>query len=125
MQFFTVTIELSIAKSYGRGSIPIRSKRFFLHSVQIDSGALPASYPVGVGGSFPAVKRLGRDADHTPPASAEAKNDGAILPLPLTSSRRGAPYLNLYCKALKEVSYLVPLPGRLLQGLIQIRLLHS
>jgi hypothetical protein len=35
------------------------------------------------------VKRLGRDADQSPPASAEDKADGDILPLPHTSSRRG------------------------------------
>jgi hypothetical protein len=37
----------------------------------------------------------------------------------------GEVQLYLYCKALKEVSYLVPPPGMLLQGLMQIRLLHS
>jgi hypothetical protein len=28
------------------------------------SGAHPASYPKGTGGSFPGVKRPGREADH-------------------------------------------------------------
>jgi hypothetical protein len=38
--------------------------------VQTDSGAHPASYPVGTGGSFPGGKaRPGRDADHSPPSS--------------------------------------------------------
>jgi hypothetical protein len=37
-----------------------------------------------------AVKRLGREADHSPPSSAEAKNDGAIPSLPHTSSWPGA-----------------------------------
>jgi hypothetical protein len=42
--------------------------------VQTGSGANPASYPVGTGGSFPGGKaRLGRDADHSPPSSAEVK----------------------------------------------------
>jgi hypothetical protein len=35
-----------------------------------------ASYPMGTGGSFPGGKvRPGRDADHSPPSSAEVKNE--------------------------------------------------
>jgi hypothetical protein len=42
--------------------------------VQIGSGAHPASYPVGTWGPFPGGKvRPGRDADHSPPSSAEVK----------------------------------------------------
>jgi hypothetical protein len=37
----------------------------------------------------PGVKRLGHEADHSPPFSAEFKNSGAIPPLPHTSSWRG------------------------------------
>jgi hypothetical protein len=40
-----------------------------LHVVQTDSGAHPASYPMGAAGSFPGGK-----ADHSPPTSAEVKN---------------------------------------------------
>jgi hypothetical protein len=37
--------------------------------------AHPASYPMGTGGYFPGGKaRPGRDADHSPPSSAEVKN---------------------------------------------------
>jgi hypothetical protein len=44
--------------------------------VQTGSGAHPASYPMGTGGSFPGGKgRPGRDADHSPPSSAEVKNE--------------------------------------------------
>jgi hypothetical protein len=44
--------------------------------VQTGSGAHPASYPMGTGGSFPGGKaRLGHDADHSPPSSAEVKNE--------------------------------------------------
>jgi hypothetical protein len=44
--------------------------------VQTGSGAHPASYPMGTGGPFPGGKaRPGRDADHSPPASAEVKNE--------------------------------------------------
>jgi hypothetical protein len=33
-------------------------------------------YPMGTGGSFPGGKaRPGRDADHSPPSSAEVKNE--------------------------------------------------
>jgi hypothetical protein len=42
--------------------------------VQTGSGAHPASYPMGTGGPFPGGKAwLGRDADHSPPSSAEVK----------------------------------------------------
>jgi hypothetical protein len=44
--------------------------------VQTGSGAHPASYPMGTGGSLPRGKaRPGRDADHSPPSSAEVKNE--------------------------------------------------
>jgi hypothetical protein len=44
--------------------------------VQTSSGAHPASYPMGTGGSFPRNKAWpGRDADHSPPSSAEVKNE--------------------------------------------------
>jgi hypothetical protein len=40
------------------------------------SGAYPASCPVGTGGPFPGGKeRPGRDADHSPPSSAEVVNE--------------------------------------------------
>jgi hypothetical protein len=42
--------------------------------IQTGSGAHPASYPMGTGGSFPGCKaRPGRDADHSPPSNAEVK----------------------------------------------------
>jgi hypothetical protein len=40
------------------------------HRVQNGSGAHPATYPRGTGGSFLGVKRLGCEADHSPPSSA-------------------------------------------------------
>jgi hypothetical protein len=40
---------------------------------QNGSGAHPASYPMGIRGSFPGVKRPGREADHSPTSSAEVK----------------------------------------------------
>jgi hypothetical protein len=39
--------------------------------VQTGSGAHTASYPMGTGGR----ERPGRDADHSPPSSAEVKNE--------------------------------------------------
>jgi hypothetical protein len=35
------------------------------HRVQTGCGAHTASYAIGTSGSFPAVKRLGREADHS------------------------------------------------------------
>jgi hypothetical protein len=44
--------------------------------VQTGSGAHPASYPMGTEGPFPGGKaRPGRDADHSPPSSAEVKKE--------------------------------------------------
>jgi hypothetical protein len=44
--------------------------------VQTGFGAHPASYPMGTRGSYPGGKaRPGRDADHSPPSSAEVKNE--------------------------------------------------
>jgi len=45
---------------------------------------------MGTGGSFPGAKRLGREADHSPPSSAEAKNAWSYTSIPNTSSWRGA-----------------------------------
>jgi hypothetical protein len=43
--------------------------------IQTGSGALPASCKMGTGGPFPGAKvRPGRDADHSPPPSAEVEN---------------------------------------------------
>jgi hypothetical protein len=48
---------------------------FPLVCVHTNSEAHPASYPKGTVGLFPWDKaRPGRDADHSPPYSAEVKN---------------------------------------------------
>jgi hypothetical protein len=44
-----------------------------LHVVQTGSGVHPTFYTMGTGSSFPGVKRLGREADHSPPTSVEVK----------------------------------------------------
>jgi hypothetical protein len=41
--------------------------------VQTGSGFHPTSYKMNTGGSFPRVKRQGREADYSAPTSAEAK----------------------------------------------------
>jgi len=38
-------------------------------------GTHSASFPMSTGVSFPAVKRPGHEADHSPPSSAEVKNE--------------------------------------------------
>jgi hypothetical protein len=44
--------------------------------VQTGSGAHPASCPMGTGAPFSGGKaRQGRDADHSPPSSAEVVNE--------------------------------------------------
>jgi hypothetical protein len=49
------------------------SSRFYL---QTGSEAHPASYLMGTGGPFPRGKaQPGHDADHSPPSSAEVKNE--------------------------------------------------
>jgi hypothetical protein len=64
-----------IVSDYGldNRAIEVRSptgQRIFL----LASWAHPASYPMGTGGPFPGGKaRPGRDADHSPPSSAEVK----------------------------------------------------
>jgi hypothetical protein len=53
-------------------------KGFFSSSlcVQTGSGAHPASCTMGTGGPIPGGKaRPGRDADHSPPSSAELVNE--------------------------------------------------
>jgi hypothetical protein len=56
---------------------PTGAEDFFSNlCVQTNSGAHPASYIMGIGGSFTRGKaRLGRDADHSPPSSAEVKKE--------------------------------------------------
>jgi hypothetical protein len=79
---------------YGRGSRWEQKIFLYLTSVQTGSGAHSASYPMDTGVHSAGLKGLGREADHSPPSSAEAKNDGAISSLPHTSSLRGALMFN-------------------------------
>jgi hypothetical protein len=47
------------------------------HHIQTTSGAHPAYCPTGTGGTFGGggVKRPGREANHSPPSSAEVKKE--------------------------------------------------
>jgi hypothetical protein len=70
----------SIVSDYGlddRGSIPGGGKDLsYSLCVQTGSGAHPASCTMDTGGPFSGGKaRLGRDADHSPPSSAEVVNE--------------------------------------------------
>jgi hypothetical protein len=60
-----------------------------LHTVQKTSEAHTVYYPMGIGCSFPGLKRPGFEADHSSPSSVKAKNVGAMPSFPNTSSRRG------------------------------------
>jgi hypothetical protein len=70
---------VGIATGYGldnRGVwvwVPVGQEFSLLHVIQTGSEAHPASYQMGTGGSFPWEKRPGREADHSPPTSAEVK----------------------------------------------------
>jgi hypothetical protein len=73
--------------------------------VQTGSGAHPASCAVGAGGSFPGGKaRPGRDADRSPPSSAEVKIEQELYllaPRCAGMARNGTAlpfYLYLYVK---------------------------
>jgi hypothetical protein len=57
------------------GLIPGRDRDFSLHHhVQTCSGAHPASYPMGTGGSYTRVNVAKHEADQSPLSSAEVKN---------------------------------------------------
>jgi hypothetical protein len=70
---------VGIATGYGledRGvgfRVPVGSRISLLQDVQTGSGVHTTSYPMGTGGFSPRVKRPGREADHSPSASAEVK----------------------------------------------------
>jgi hypothetical protein len=54
--------------------LPAGAENFSFHQrVKKGSGAHPASYSTGIRGSFLAIKRPGREADHSSPSSAEVK----------------------------------------------------
>jgi hypothetical protein len=74
---------VSIVSDYGLDdrAIEVRSPTgaedfSFSTCIQTGSEAHPVSYPMGTGGPFPGGNaRPGRDADHSPPSSAEGKSE--------------------------------------------------
>jgi len=67
--------------------IPDRGREFFsspLHLYQL--WAHPVSSQMGIRGSFPGVKWLGHEADHSTPSGAEVKNTWSYTFTPLMSS---------------------------------------
>jgi hypothetical protein len=81
---------VGIAMGYGlegQGPIPGRSKIFLL-TAESRTALRPTRHPIQwvPRALSQRVKRLGCEADHSPPSNADAKNGGAIPPLPHTSS---------------------------------------
>jgi hypothetical protein len=71
--------------------LPAGARDFsLLHSIQTSSAAQPASYATVHRALSLEVKRAGCEDDHSPPASAEVKNDRAMPPLSHMSSWCGA-----------------------------------
>jgi hypothetical protein len=75
-----ISSSVGIALGYGlddrgpRVRFPAGAGNFSLrHRVQNGAGAHPAFYSVGTRGSFPGIKWSKREADHSPPSSAEVK----------------------------------------------------
>jgi hypothetical protein len=66
-----------------RGLIPVRRSdgTLSLH-IQTDSGARPSLYPMGNGSLTPGVERWEREADHSPPSSAEVKKGWSYTSTP-------------------------------------------
>jgi hypothetical protein len=102
---------VSIALGYGledRGSrvrFPAEAGNFSLnHCVQNGSRTHPASYSMGTVGSFPGVKRPQREADHSPPSSAEVKDAWSYTSTPQ--------YVFMaWCSVKAQIQlYLLPLP---------------
>jgi hypothetical protein len=80
---------VDIALDYGpddRGSrvrFPARAGNFSLHHrVQNGSGAHPASYPMGIRGSFPAGKAAGAWSWHSPHLVPRSKNEWSYTSTP-------------------------------------------
>jgi hypothetical protein len=77
LQLRQYSVWLRAGRPGDRGSIPAGAKDFSsILCVQTGSGAHPASCTMGTGGPFHGCKaRPGRDADHSPPSSAEVVNE--------------------------------------------------
>jgi hypothetical protein len=58
----------------------------FRHRIQTGSEAHPTSYTMGIGVLSLGTKRPGREADHSPPSSAEVTNAWSYISTPHMSS---------------------------------------
>jgi hypothetical protein len=74
----------------GRGSIPERGKGYFSTVFRPALGSTQPPIQWAPGDLSRGVKRPGREADHSPPSSAEVKSGGAIPRLSHMSLWRGA-----------------------------------
>jgi hypothetical protein len=68
---------------------PAEAWNFSRHLFQTGSGAHPASYTTGTGGSLQGVNRSGREADHSPPFCAKVNNAWSYTSTP--------PYIMAWC----------------------------
>jgi hypothetical protein len=81
---------IDIATDYGldgRGSIPSRDKGIFFYYTASKQALGPTQTPIQwIRETItPGIKQPGREADQSPPSSAQVKNGGAIPALPRTS----------------------------------------
>jgi hypothetical protein len=82
--------ELSIARDYRPGFYSRQEQEIFLFSI-ISRPVLVPNHPNiqwELEAVFAGIKRLVREADHSPPSTAECKNCGAVPPFPHTFSWR-------------------------------------
>jgi hypothetical protein len=88
MFLFLTHIIGSVGIATGYGLDGQEKKYFSIHSVQTGLG--PTQPPIQwIPGASQGVKLQGREADHSPPSSAEVNNGESIPPLPHTSSWHG------------------------------------
>jgi hypothetical protein len=81
--FYTRSLDSSVGIATGYGlddqeggggsSSPFRVRNFLFSISSRPAWVHPTSYKMGTGGSFLGLKRQGREADHSPPTSAEVK----------------------------------------------------
>jgi hypothetical protein len=89
--FFSIMLGYGLDSQGLRVTFLVGAGNFSLHHhVQNGSWDHPASYPMGTRDSFPGGKVVGREADHSPPSSAEVKECVELyLHSPNTPSRHG------------------------------------
>jgi hypothetical protein len=87
---YTLDSSVGTAKGHGLdrpGSIPGKGKTFFSSTASRPAlGPIQPSIQIVPGALSPEVKRPGREADNSPPSSAEVKIGEAIPPFPHTCS---------------------------------------